>query len=183
MQAVRTLYVAMDRLSRRFTKVLEWIAALLIALCTAALLFQVLYRFVIVKFVSFSFPFTEEFARYALIWAAYLSIGICLKEGSHAVVNLIFDRLSGQNRLALYHVTRIIMLVFLYVAIRYGVQVAQNNIIFKSSTLRLPGIFLYSAPVVGCLWMLYETLTEWLGVLCGELEPFNAGVKRGAEHG
>ncbi len=181
MQAIRNLYFALDRLSRKISKALEWLAALLIALCTAALLFQVLYRFIIIKFVSFSFPFTEEFARYALIWSAYLCIGICLKEGSHAAVNLIFDRLSGKGRQALYHLTRILMLVFLFVAIRYGVEVARNNIIFKSSTLRIPGVYLYSAPVAGCLLMLYETLTEWVGVACGELQPFDAGSKRGAK--
>ena len=162
----------MNKLSGILNKVFEMMAAVLIVLCTAALIFQVLYRFIIVKFFSFSFPFTEEFARYALIWAAYLSIGACLKEGSHAVVNIVFDKLRGKGKMALYCLTRVIMVVFLFVAIWYGVQVVQNNAIFKSTTLRIPGIFLYSAPVFGCIWMLYEAVVEWLGVICGELVPF-----------
>ena len=38
--------------------------------------------------------------------------------------------------------------------------------------MRVPGIFLYSAPFVGCVLMTYETVTELLGVISGELLPF-----------
>ncbi|MDR1519077.1 MAG: hypothetical protein LBU23_02905, partial [Planctomycetota bacterium] len=75
------MYFMMNRLSAVVNKALSLIAGVLIALCAAALLFQVLYRFVIVKFFTFSFPFTEEFARYALIWSAYLCLGMGLREG------------------------------------------------------------------------------------------------------
>lgn len=178
MAAIGRLYAAMDRLSSAVAKLLQAIAGLLIALCTAALLFQVLYRFVIVKFVSFSFPFTEEFARFALIWSAYLCLGICLKEGSQASVNFVYDRLGQKPKLWLYSLTRLLMSVFLIVALVYGVIVTKNNMIFKSATLRVPGLYLYSAPVLGCLLMTYEMITEWLGVLCGKLKPFEAGVNR-----
>ncbi len=172
---VKTIYRAMDSLSSCVNKLLGWIAGLLIALCAVALLFQVLYRFVIVKFFSFSFPFTEEFARYALIWSSYLCLGICLKEGSQASVNFLYDRLKGRPKTVLYLVTRAFMLVFLAVAVYYGMIIVDNNAIFKSATLRIPGTYLFSAPVFGCVLMAYETITEILGVLSGELQPFGAG--------
>ncbi|MDR2391484.1 MAG: TRAP transporter small permease [Planctomycetota bacterium] len=172
---VNILYHAMDRLSNAVNRLLGVIAGVLIALCTAALLFQVLYRFVIVKFFSFSFPFTEEFARYALIWASYLCLGMCLKEGSQSSVNFLYDRLRGGPRLALYCVTRFFVVIFLVVAVYYGAVIVGNNSFFKSTTLRIPGFYLFSAPVAGCALMIYEVITELLGVLCGELEPFAAG--------
>lgn len=170
------LYYGMDKASKAVSKALEIIAGVLIVLCAAALFFQVLYRFIIVKFVSFSFPFTEEFARYALIWSAYLCVGMCLKEGSMASVNLVYDRLGPKCKLALYYLTRVFVAVFLVVGIVYGIQVVQNNMIFKSATLRVPGPFLYGAPLVGCFLMTYEMITELLGVASGELLPFAAGA-------
>jgi C4-dicarboxylate transporter DctQ subunit len=172
---VKPIYRAMDSLSSLVNKFLGWLAGLLIALCALALLFQVFYRFVIIKFFSFSFPFTEEFARYALIWASYLCLGVCLKEGSQASINFLYDRLGGMPKLILYLVTRIFMIIFLAVAIYYGTIIVDNNSIFKSATLGIPGTYLFSAPVVGCILMGYETITEIIGVLSGELKPFGAG--------
>jgi TRAP-type C4-dicarboxylate transport system permease small subunit len=173
---VKNIYHAMNSLSSLVNRILGWISGLLIALCAAALLFQVLYRFVIVKIFSFSFPFTEEFARFALIWSCYLCLGMCLKEGSQASVNFLYDRLRGTPKLLLYLLTRALMLLFLAVAVYYGIIITGNNAIFRSATLRIPGTYLYSAPVLGCILMAYETVTEILGVLCGELKPFGAGA-------
>ena len=166
----------MNKLSNVVNKGLGLLAGILIALCTAALLFQVLYRFVIVKFFSFSFPFTEEFARYALIWSAYLCLGMSLKEGSQSSVNFLYDRLQGTPKLLLYCLTRAFIALFLIVALHYGLIIVDNNSIFKSATLRIPGLYLYSAPVVGCILMLYELVNELFGVLSGALKPFGAGA-------
>ena len=172
METMRRLYRGLNLFSGLMSKITLALGGSLIALCTAMLILQVLYRFIIVKIVSISMPFTEELARYALIWSVYLCIGVCLKEGSQASVNLVYDRLPYRPKLALYCLTRIMMAIFLVVALVYGVQVVENNAIFKSSTMRIPGWALYSAPVVGCATMLYEMVVEWLGVLCGEVEPF-----------
>ena len=58
------------------------------------------------------------------------------------------------------------------VLVARGGRGGKGNEHFKSSTMRIPGWALYSAPVVGCATMLYEMVVEWLGVLCGEVEPF-----------
>lgn len=81
MATLNKLYLNLKKISDCLQRVLETIAAFLIIVCSLALLFQVFYRFIIIKYVSFSFPFTEEIAKYALIWSVYLMIGICLKEG------------------------------------------------------------------------------------------------------
>ncbi len=172
MQAVGKLFTLCDKLSGRVQKVLEFVVAALIATCALDLFFQVVYRFIIIKFISFSFPFTEEYARYALIWSTYLCAGICLKNGSMASVNIVYDRLSPKGRLILYYITRLFFVVFLVVGLRYGWQAILNNRIYTSPVLRVPGVFLYSAPFVGCVLMSYETLTELLGVIAGRITPF-----------
>ncbi len=171
---MKAAYHAMNRLSSVVNAALVTLGGLLVALCFLALLFQVLYRFIIIKFFAFSFPFTEEFARYALIWSCYLCIAACLREGSQAAVNFLYDRLEGPPRLVLYLATRAIIWFFLVVAIYYGLVVVEENLIYRSATLELPGVYIFTAPVVGCVLMGYESLTEMLGVLSGELRPFEA---------
>lgn len=172
MRAIKRTYQTLNAVSGGVQKVLEGVAAFLIATCALDLLFQVFYRFVIIKFVSFSFPFTEEYARYALIWSTYLCAGICLKNGSMASVNILYDRLKPVPKLVLYYATRLVFAVFLAVGLIYGWQAMVHSRIYLSPVMRVPGIFLYSAPFVGCVLMTFETVTELLGVITGELQPF-----------
>ena len=66
----------------------------------------------------------------------------------------------------------------LAVAVYYGLYIVQTRMMFKSSILRAPGYTLYSAPVIGCILVTYEVITEMIGVFSGILEPFYAGEKR-----
>ncbi len=172
MRAIKRTYHVLNVVSGGVQKVLEGVAAFLIATCALDLLFQVLYRFVIIKFISFSFPFTEEYARYALIWSTYLCAGICLKNGSMASVNILYDRLKRVPKLVLYYLTRLVFVVFLAVGLVYGWEAVVHGQIYLSPVMRVPGVVLYSAPFVGCVLMTYETVTELLGVISGELDPF-----------
>ena len=169
---LQATYTRLDRLSGRVTKGLEAISGLLIFTCFLTLIFQVLYRFVLVKFFVFSFPFTEEFARYLLIWTVYLLAGVNLREGTMVAVNFIYDRLHGKARAALYCFTRILMFVFLSVAFVVSLQVVAQNVEFRSSTLRAPGWLLYSAPAIGIVFLSVETLVETIGVFAGAVAPF-----------
>jgi len=168
------LYKGLEKISKIVSVVLGYLVSFLVVSCCAALFFQVIYRFIIVKFVSFSFPFTEEYARYALIWMTYLSISICYKEESMASVNLVYDKLHGKAKTAMFIITRLMILVFLVVVMVYGMRFVQNNRLFHSATMQVPGVFLHSAPLVGGIFLTYEWLTEVIGVLTGNLEPFES---------
>lgn len=172
MASIKKLYHGLNKVSGVAQKILEGFIAFLVITCALDLFFQVVYRFIILKFVSFSFPFTEEYARYALIWMTYLCAGMCYKNGSMAAVNLVFDRLKPKARTILYFITRALFVVFLYVGIKYGYKATMFNTIYLSPVMRVPGVFLYSAPMVGCILMAYELITEVLGVIVGEITPF-----------
>jgi TRAP-type C4-dicarboxylate transport system permease small subunit len=170
------LYNRLDQMSGKFAKALEVVVALFIFLSLLTLLFQVLYRFVILKFVAFSFPFTEEFARYLLIWSVYFIIGVNFRDGSMVTINFIYDRLEGNAKTGLYYVTRILMLVFIAVVFFYSLRIIQQNIGFRSATLRVPGWVLYLAPSIGLVLICLETIIEIFGVMSGIVKPF--GLRR-----
>lgn len=169
---MKQIYHALNRFSRGLSLITESLGGIMIALCFFALFFQVVYRFILIKIWSFSFPFTEEFARYALTWSCYLCIGVCLREGSQASVNFVYDRLSGMPKVLLFLLTRALMWIFLGVALYYGYLLTVKHLNFRSATMQLPGIFIFSAPLVGSALMAFETVIECLGIISGELEPF-----------
>ena len=169
---MKRIYLVLSRISDFAQKPLEILCALCMATSLLAVFFQVLYRYVIVKYVTFSFPFTEEYARYTIVWVTYLLGGICIKEDRLVSLNLLYDKLSGKSKYALYYLTRVLILMFLYVVVAYGFSYLPQALMFKSPILRLTGVVLHMMPVYGCIIMGYETVVDVLGVICGEQLPF-----------
>ena len=172
MKIIKTLYKSGNKLSDLIEKVLKVILILLVLGSAADLFLQVLYRFVLVKFVNFSMTWTNELAQVFLIWMAYLAVGICYKENSMASVNFLYDRLNHRGKIVLYLITRVIVFIFLYVGLKYGWKSIESVKNFTTPSLRLPGYMVYGTPFVGCVLMTFEAIVELLGVLCGELLPF-----------
>ena len=178
MNAMKSLYRYMNKISEFCSKCIEFITAMLLALCTIDLLYQVIYRFIIVKFTTISSPFTEEFARYSMIWCVYLAICICYKEGNMPSLNLVYDRVKGKNKLILYFINRAIILFFLFYGLKYGYLAILNNANYVSPVMQLSGIFIYSSPLVACGLLLYEFITEMVGVISSEVEPFSGRLEK-----
>lgn len=172
MDAVRGLYRRMNRFSDLCERVIRIILFALVLSCAFDLALQVLYRFVLVHFVSFKATWTTEYAQDAIVWITYLTVGICYKENTMASVNLLFDRLHGRVKYALYWLTRIIVGVFLFVGLKYGWMNIRAMANWRSTNLHLPGFILHGAPFLGCILMTYEVVTDVIGTACGELTPF-----------
>ncbi len=178
MDLIRRIYFALNKGSNVATKILEALVAILVVICFSSVFLQVIYRYILVKQtlfkLPFTFTFTDELARYALVWITYLCVGMCLKEGYMVSVDFIYNRLGKKARLALYYLICIMMAIVLAVIIFYGFRLLAINQVFKSTTMRIPGVYLFSAPIVGSILMGYELVTELFGVLSGELRPFKA---------
>ncbi len=166
------VYNVLDKISNIIQKIIEAIVVLLVLSCAADLLLQVVYRFVLVHFVSWSCPWTTEYAQDALIWITYFMVGICYKEGSMASVNFIYDRVGKRGKLILYFLTRIVVMIFLVMGLKLGWDAIVSMLNWTSTSLHLPGYLLYSAPFVGCILMSFEVIVEMFGVCSGDLEPF-----------
>lgn len=172
----------MNRFSNLAQKLLELVVAVLVLTCAADLLLQVAYRFILVHVLDFSMTWTTEYAQDAIVWITYFAVGICYKENSMASVNFIYDRLKARGKFFLYCATRAAIVFFLYIGFRYGWQAVMAVSGWNSTSLHLPGWSLYSAPLAGCVFIAYEVVTEFLGVVCGELAPFAGRPPAAAEN-
>lgn len=172
------LYNKMNNISNVICKILCILIVGVVIVNAGSVLLQILNRHVIVKISDLAFPWTEEFSRYSMIWLCYLTVPIVYREGSMAQLDLIFDRIGKKGKMFLYILTRVLCIAFIVIAVYYGIHIVESRMLFKSSSLRVPGWALYSAPIFGCVFMAYEIITEVIGVFAGVLEPFYAGNKR-----
>ncbi len=179
MTTLKKTYSVLNGISNIICRILEIIVVLLVVINAADVFLQVLNRYVLVKISDYSISWTDELARYSMIWICYCTVGICFREGSMAQVDIIYGRLNRKGRVVLYIITRLLVALVLFVAVKYGLYVCQIKAIYKSAMLQMPGIALYSAPIVGSVFVGFETIVEAIGVFSGELEPFEAGKNRG----
>ena len=172
MNVLKTIYRRGSKLSDMIEQVMKAILVFLAFGCAFDLLLQVLYRFVLVHFVSFSLTWTNEIAQDFIVWMTYLAVGICYKNNSMAAVNLVYDKLKPLPKFLLYLLTRGVVFIFLYFGIKYSWASILSVKNWTSPSLHLPGWILYGAPFLGCVLIAFEVVVDVLGVLCGELVPF-----------
>lgn len=182
MKALRKIYSVLNKISDILCRICEVVIVLLVVINAADVFLQVFNRYVLVKISDISISWTDELARYSMIWICYCTIGICFREGSMAQVDIIYSKLGRRGRIVLYIITRLLMAMVIVVAVKYGLYVCRIKAIYKSAMLHAPGLALYTAPIVGSLLVAFEILTEMAGVFSGQLEPFEAGNKRGFPH-
>ena len=174
MTAIRKLYTSFIKIEGIVFKILANLAVILLALSVSSVLFQVLYRNVLIHILPLRAAFTEEFSRISIIWAVYLFLPICIKEGRHATVTLLIDRVKNKARYGLYFLIQGIALSFFIVTFRYSLINIALNSTYVSPAMRLPGIFIFSSVTLGLFFATLQIALEIFGVICGILKPFSS---------
>lgn len=146
----------LSKISDYSNKTAEWTCFGLLASMTLVTFAQVFFRFVIVH----SLPWSEEFSRYALVWASFLGASVALKRGLHIGVEAFITRLNKEKRRLIYLATLILITLFLLVVILKGFQMVSFNMRQSSPAMRIPMGFPYLAVPVGSLIMGIHLVNE-----------------------
>ncbi len=96
--------------------------------------------------------FTDEFLRYALIWASMIGSAYCFYKDEHLALDLFSSKVTGVFKIVLSCFIEAAILFFVaYVFIWGGLRVSMNAT-NSSSVMRIPFRILYSVlPVSGVL--------------------------------
>ncbi len=70
---------------------------------------QILFRYVI----KISAPWTEEAARYVMIWMALLAAGLAFQKGEHFNIDFLTGRLKTVTQIKIARVTSLLTSVFI----------------------------------------------------------------------
>ncbi len=132
--------------------------ALVIILSVMALVvfLQVIFRYVL----NLPLFWTEEFARYCLVWASLLGAAVAMKRGQHLAVTFCMDRLPPGARQVFSVVARLSVILILAVILLGGTQLVLVTRTQISPALRVPMSLPYLAVPVGAAIMLFHAVVS-----------------------
>lgn len=126
------------------------------AAMTFMLIIQVFLRYVL----RTSIPFSEELARYLMIWVVFLAAGLALKEDAHISIRVLVDRLRGRTRLWLNLVAQILLLAFLVLLMIETIAVLPYQRAQIILSMGISIFWFYLAIPVGCSIMILFLLPK-----------------------
>lgn len=141
----------LKKLCDAIDSVIEKIISVLLAVSFCSVLLQVIYRFIISRFTDFSVPWTEELARYVMVWIVYLSVSIGINKGLHVSLDIIHMILPAKIIKWITIMGTVMMLGFTVIVTKEGLGMAIFNASQISPAMRLSMFWAYLAIPVGML--------------------------------
>lgn len=124
-------------------KILEWFLIIIFALLVLDVLFQVFSRYIL----GTSFTWTEEFARFSLIWLTILGAAYLNAKREHLSMDFLYRKLSPVNKKRTSVLIEIFVLLFaLIVMVIGGFNLVYTTLHLEqlSGTLRVPLGYVYA---------------------------------------
>lgn len=119
-------------------------------------LFEVIFRYVL----HLPLFWTEEFARYCLVWSSLLAAGIALKRGQHIALTFVAERFPKRIRAAAGLGGDLFVAIMLAVILWGGIYLVLLTRHQLSPAMRLPMSLPYMAIPTGSAVMLFHALTS-----------------------
>ena len=144
-----------DILIKKVSRVLEIFLISIFALLVVDVLFQVFSRYIL----GTSFTWTEELARFSLIWMTILGAAYLNGKREHLSMDFLYQKLSVTNKKKASILIEILVFLFaLVVMVIGGFNLVYTTLHLEqlSGTLRIPLGYVYAVmPASGLLIMLF----------------------------
>jgi TRAP-type C4-dicarboxylate transport system permease small subunit len=146
----------LGKVKTRVDKILEWALICLMAANVLNVLWQVFTRFILRNPSSF----TEELARYLLIWIGLLGASYVAGRKMHLAIDVVVNRLTGRYRRFSEYFIEVSIFIFAFFVMVFGgirlviITLTLNQI---SAVLRLKLGYVYIVlPLSGLILMFYS---------------------------
>ncbi|GAX88557.1 TRAP transporter small permease [Effusibacillus lacus] len=144
----------------KVNKWLEILVGLALGVMTLVVFYQVLVRFFLTSFgEQISAPWTEELARYLMIWLVFIGGAVAARKAdSNAVEALIHavPPLVGKLIKIGAHITSLIFYACIFVI---GLEWTQFGLSETAPVMKVPMSYVYSAMSIGAGLMIVNTIT------------------------
>jgi TRAP-type transport system small permease protein len=165
MEALKKISATLGRSSLKGVEII--LIAMVLAM-TVLVIMQVMLRYLF----SSAFSWTEEIARYLMIWVSFLGAGLALQQGLHIGVEALVIRLSARARRWVSLVSKTAIFAFLIVLTVGGFQLVWFVRNQSSPALFLSMSWAYGAAAAGGLFMaiqlFHSLVTEFAAGDSGE---------------
>ena len=150
----------MDTIFQKINKLIEKLLVIIFALLVVDVLWQVLSRGVATYGINISFSFTEELARFSLIWLSILGAAYLHAKQEHLSMDFIYQKLDAPTQKKVSILVEVFIFLFaLVVMVIGGFDLVYTSLHLGqlSGTLRVPFGYVYAIlPISGLLMMYFS---------------------------
>lgn len=126
------------------------VAGLLLGIATVAVAYQITIRFIIDRIgFNISAPWTEEVARYALMWAIFIGVGVISRSASLIAVEMLPQALPKPFGKYVKIFSIVATMIFFGILIWVGWSFTIESAIETSPVMRIPMSWVYAGLPVG----------------------------------
>lgn len=152
----------LDRISGALDTVVKALCVILLTAMVVVVTLQIFSRYVMPK----PLPWTEEVARFCMVWLAYLGASCLVRTWENTSVTFVMDNLGPRARFALDLAIKATMLVFMTALVVLSAQeLPRFSLREKSPALMISMLIPKSSIIFGSfmmavqlLWVLVDTL-------------------------
>jgi len=143
-----------DWLSFQADRIARFLIAMMMAVMIAVVLFGVFNRFL------FKFPisWTEEIAKYLLVWVSMIGSSVAIRVGAHVGVGLLVKRFGERPRNVIFWVNQILIMVFIISLAILGLKFSIGEMNQMGYATRISMFWPFLAMPVGSLLMIVQLL-------------------------
>ena len=157
-----------DRASRGINETIEKAVAFLGIAMTVVVAAQVFSRYAL----NHSLFWSEELARYLLVWLAILGTSAAFRRNMHPGIDIVAARLSPRPAGLLRMAVLLVCLLFFAILVYYGFAFAHFVRLQITPAMQLPKWLIYSVIPFGGIVLILHTLA----LLMAELERLLCGI-------
>lgn len=145
----------------------EYVCVALLVLMSVVVLTQVASRYV------FAIPlsWTEELARYSLVWLTFIAGAMCIRSNSHFVIDLLLCKLPITPRILMQVAILLSMGAFAGVMLYTGIVILPIIDMQISPALRISMGYIYLAIPIGSFLMLFHIVCALIRKIQGLKDP------------
>ncbi|NVM26407.1 MAG: TRAP transporter small permease [Desulfobacterales bacterium] len=137
-----------------FLRLLSRLVEGLIILCAATIVAVVTIEVVLRYIFGLSLIFTEELARYLMVWIVFLGGALAVKDDSHIRINLLVNRLSPGLRQLVRVSAQGLTMIFLVLLTIEGLKILPRQLDQMCITIDTSMFYFYLAIPVGSILMI-----------------------------
>ena len=154
MDPINRLIRAVEAINRALLASCRWGVVLLVATITVIVALGVFFRFVL----NNSLPWTEEVAKFVMVWLAFIGAPVVLREGGHIAIDVLPTRLPSPIGPIVMMLVHVIVMVVLGVLVFQGWALAWNALPQIAATVDVSLFYIFLAVPIGSALMLAVSL-------------------------
>ena len=147
---------AINRFIDKFERILEVVTSVILAVLLLTVWAQVISRYIF----NNSLPWTEEVARYVMIWGVLLGANLAFLKGYLISINIIVERLPEKAQMIIALIRKLLALFFTGILTYFGVHLCVIGSGMQSPATGIQYTYIFLAIPVGAAILFFLFLVR-----------------------